>query len=104
MTPTNRRAFLSDVGRGMLAAGLGSSLADDLGVSTAFAVQGTDSIPLGEYAALVELMRSTPAESLQPVLAKMIGLKASKRTPLRNGPLDCRLFAFPLVAGSVRER
>jgi len=37
-------------------------------------------------------------------LAKLIGLKAAKRTPLYNGPLDCRLFAFPLVAGSMRDR
>jgi len=37
-------------------------------------------------------------------LAKLIGLKASKRTPLYNGPLDCRLFAFPLVAGPMRDR
>lgn len=37
-------------------------------------------------------------------LAKLIGLKASKRTPLYNGPLECRLFAFALVAGSMRER
>ena len=36
MNPTNRRAFLSDVGRGMLAAGLGTSLAGDLGFSTGF--------------------------------------------------------------------
>ena len=63
MTPTNRRAFLSDVGRGMLAAGLGASLANDLGFSTAFAEQGSDSIPLGEYTDLVELMRSTPARN-----------------------------------------
>ena len=63
MNRTNRRAFLSDVGRGMLAAGLGTSLANDLGFSTAFADEGSDAIPLGEYAALVELMRSTPAES-----------------------------------------
>ena len=34
--------------------------------------QGSDSIPLGEYASLVELMRSTPAEKLQPLLAQMI--------------------------------
>ncbi len=72
MTPTNRRAFLSDVGRGMLAAGLGASLANDLGFSTAFAEQGTASIPLGEYAGLVELMRNTPAEKLQPLLAEKI--------------------------------
>ena len=72
MTPTNRRAFLSDVGRGMLAAGLGASLANDLGFSTAFAEQGSNAIPLGEYAGLVELMRNTPAEKLQPLLAEKI--------------------------------
>jgi hypothetical protein len=72
MNPSNRRAFLSDVGRGMLAAGLGASLATDLGFSSAFAEQGGDSIPLGEYAGLVELMRNTPAENLQPLLAGMV--------------------------------
>lgn len=36
-------------------------------------------------------------------LAKLIGLKPARRTPLNNGALDCRLFAFPLVAGSNRE-
>src|SRR5262249_42356091 len=70
MTPTNRRAFLSDVGRGMLAAGLGAALADDLGFSTAFAYEGGDKIPMGEYSALVDLMRSTPANKLQPLLAE----------------------------------
>jgi len=72
MVPTNRRAFLSDVGRGMLTAGLGAALATDLGFSTAFAEQGSDSIPLGEYAGLVELMRGTSAEKLQPLLAAMV--------------------------------
>jgi putative N6-adenine-specific DNA methylase len=37
-------------------------------------------------------------------LPKLIGLKAAKRTPLFNGALDCRLFAFPIVAGSMREK
>jgi putative N6-adenine-specific DNA methylase len=36
-------------------------------------------------------------------LPKLIGLKAAKRTPLWNGALDCRLFVFPLVAGSMRD-
>src|SRR5688572_23934920 len=72
MIVRNRRAFLSDVGRGMLAAGLGASLAGDLGVSTAFAAAGSEAIPLGPYASLVELMRSTPAEKLQPLLASML--------------------------------
>jgi 23S rRNA (guanine2445-N2)-methyltransferase len=36
-------------------------------------------------------------------LAKLIGLAASRRTPLYNGALECRLFEFKLVAGSMRR-
>ncbi|MCX7893341.1 MAG: THUMP domain-containing protein [Burkholderiales bacterium] len=35
--------------------------------------------------------------------AKLIGLRPSKRTPLFNGPLECRLFEFRIVAGSMRR-
>jgi hypothetical protein len=73
MTRTNRRAFLSDVGGSMLAVGLGSALAHDLGFPTAsMANDARETLPLGEYASLVELMRSTPAEKLQPILAGMV--------------------------------
>jgi len=72
MTPINRRGFLTDVGRGMLVAGVGTSLASDLGYSAAFAEQGSDSIALGEHARLVELMRTTPAQKLQPLLAEKL--------------------------------
>lgn len=37
-------------------------------------------------------------------LAKRIGLKASKRTPLFNGAIECRLFEYKVVAGGMRER
>jgi putative N6-adenine-specific DNA methylase len=37
-------------------------------------------------------------------LAKLIGLKASKRTPLFNGPLECRLFEYRIVQGAMREK
>ena len=36
-------------------------------------------------------------------LPKLIGLKASRRTPLYNGALECRLFEYRLVAGSLRR-
>ena len=36
-------------------------------------------------------------------LAKLIGLKASKRTPLYNGALECRLFEYRIVAGGMRR-
>jgi putative N6-adenine-specific DNA methylase len=34
-----------------------------------------------------------------PLLPKLIGLKPSKRTPLFNGAIECRLFRFEIVAG-----
>ena len=37
-------------------------------------------------------------------LAKLIGLKPDRRTPLWNGAIECRLFAFRIVAGAMRER
>ncbi len=30
-------------------------------------------------------------------------LKESRRVPLWNGPIECRLFRFDLVAGAVRD-
>ena len=88
MNPTNRRQFLSDVSRGMLVAGLGSSLAADLGFSTAYAEEGAESIHLGEHAPLVELLQSTPAEKLQPILADK----------LRRGETDLRKL---IAAGAL---
>ena len=38
-----------------------------------------------------------------PRLPKLIGLKASRRTPLYNGALECRLYEYRLVAGSARR-
>jgi len=36
-------------------------------------------------------------------LPKLIGLKASRRMPLFNGALECRLYEYRLIAGSVRR-
>lgn len=35
---------------------------------------------------------------------KLIGLTPSKRIPLFNGPLECRLYEFIIVKGSMRKR
>jgi putative N6-adenine-specific DNA methylase len=35
-------------------------------------------------------------------LPRLIGLKATRRTPLYNGALECRLFEYRMVAGSLR--
>jgi putative N6-adenine-specific DNA methylase len=37
-------------------------------------------------------------------LAKLIGLKASRRIPLYNGPLECRLLEYRIVAGAMRRK
>ena len=34
---------------------------------------------------------------------KLIGLQPSKRTPLFNGPLECRLYEFKMVSGAMRR-
>jgi putative N6-adenine-specific DNA methylase len=36
-------------------------------------------------------------------LPKLVRLQASKRTPLFNGPLECRLYEYKIVAGSMRK-
>ncbi len=41
--------------------------------------------------------------SADPAFPKLIRLKASKRTPLFNGPLDGRLFEYRMIAGSLRQ-
>jgi putative N6-adenine-specific DNA methylase len=37
-------------------------------------------------------------------LPRLIGLSPSRRTPLFNGALECRLFEFRMVAGSMRKK
>jgi putative N6-adenine-specific DNA methylase len=41
--------------------------------------------------------------SADPELPKQIGLRASRRVPLYNGPLECRLYEYVMVAGSHRK-
>ena len=38
-----------------------------------------------------------------PQLPKLVRLSASKRTPLFNGKLECRLFEYKVIAGSNRK-
>jgi putative N6-adenine-specific DNA methylase len=35
---------------------------------------------------------------------KKIGLSPSRRIPLYNGALECRLYTFPIVQGGMRRR
>lgn len=42
--------------------------------------------------------------SADPRLPKAIGLRSSRRTPLFNGPLECRLYEYRMVAGEMRGK
>lgn len=39
-----------------------------------------------------------------PALPKGMHLRASRRTPLYNGPIECRLYEYRIVPGSLRRR
>jgi hypothetical protein len=72
MAVTNRRSFLESVGCGMLAAGLGSTLAQELGFSTSFAGESDAALAFGPYDSLVDLLQSTPLDRLQPILVEKL--------------------------------
>lgn len=42
--------------------------------------------------------------SADPQMPKLIGLKATKRTPLFNGALECRLLEYRIIAGAMRRQ
>jgi hypothetical protein len=68
MSQRSRREFLRDVGRGVVAASVGSGLAAELGFSTAFAERGPERLTFGPLEPLVSLMQETPAERLVPLV------------------------------------
>jgi hypothetical protein len=67
----NRREFLTDVGRGTLAASIGVGLATDLGLSPARA-DASDRLTFGPLEPLVGLMQDTPPDKLQPLLVRRL--------------------------------
>jgi hypothetical protein len=72
MAARNRREFLESVAYGMLVAGLGPALANELGYSTAFAAERDTELTFGPYDGLVDLMQSTPPDKLQAVLVEKL--------------------------------
>ena len=64
MNQQTRRQFLADVGKGVVAASVGTTLAADLGFSTAFAQQGPERLTFGALEPLVTLIQETPADRL----------------------------------------
>ena len=94
MNNQSRRRFLSDVGSGMLVAGIGSGLAMELGISTAWAEEEEASLTFGSLEPLVDLMQQTPLEKLQPLLMQQIQKGVELKTLIAAGSLaNSRFFA-----------
>ena len=73
MSPQHRRAFLRDVGQGMLVATIGPALTQDLGLaSPARAVEGAETLQFGPMEPLVALMQETPSDRLLPILVRKL--------------------------------
>jgi hypothetical protein len=88
MVPNNRREFLADVGRGMLAASVGSAVAVDLGLSSsAFAADGPGALSFGALEPLVSLMQDTAPDKLQPMLIEKLKAGTDLRTLVTAGAL-----------------
>jgi len=76
-----RRGFLADVGKGMLAAGLGTGLATELGLCPALAGEVKD-LTFGDLEPLVALLQETPKTKLMPILVEKLnaGLELKQLT------------------------
>ncbi len=70
---SDRREFLADVGRGMLVASVGPTLAHDLGLaSAAMAADGAERLTFGPMEPLVSLMQETPVDRFLPAVVERI--------------------------------
>ena len=68
----SRREFLAEVGRGMLIATVGGSVASDLGLAKAFADEGPHALNFGSLEPLVQFMQETPPDKLLPELGEKL--------------------------------
>lgn len=71
-TAHNRREFLAEVGRGMLLATVGSSVASDLGLATSFADETPAALQFGPLEPLVQFMQETAPDKLLPALGEKL--------------------------------
>ena len=94
MAPVTRRQFLEDVGRGVLAASVGSGLAVDLGFhGAAFADEKGEALCFGRLESLVAMLQETPIDKLLPALAGKLRDGTSLRDLTAAGALaNARTF------------
>jgi hypothetical protein len=93
MYRNTRREFLGDIGRGMLLAGLGTTLAADLGLADVTSLADEKPLSFGPLEPLVALMQDTPAEKLTGLLVDQIKSGTSLQTLVASGALaNARTF------------
>ncbi len=64
----SRRDFLSEVGKGMLTASVGTALASELGISPVLADGNEQTLSFGRLEPLVAMMQETSAERMLPIV------------------------------------
>lgn len=93
MSNSSRREFLSDVGKGMLVAGIGSSLASDLGLARGFADEPKQRLTFGTLEPIVSIMQETPIDQLLPTLVSQLKKGTSLKDLVAAGALaNARTF------------
>lgn len=90
-----RRKFLARVGKGMIVATVGTSVAEDLGISTAAAAETEPQrrLTFGNVEPLVSLLQETPVDKLQPELVKR----------LNDGSVDLRQLIQAAALSNARS-
>ncbi|MGZ0169018.1 MAG: hypothetical protein ACKVHE_05645 [Planctomycetales bacterium] len=93
MAQNTRRTFLSNVGRGMLAGSLGTTLATDLGLSPLRAEEDTNAATPRDLEPLISMMQETPLPQLQRVLVNKINSGTDLKSLIAAGTLaNARTF------------
>ncbi len=72
MFTSTRRRFLTQVGRGMMVASLGSALATDMGLAPAWAGEAENGLTFGPLESLVDLLQGTPVDKLLPLVVEKL--------------------------------
>lgn len=93
MARNTRREFLGDVGKGMLLAGLGTSLAQDLGIGRITAEDAEQVLNFGKLEPLVALMQDTEPDKLTVLLVEKLKNGTELQTLTAAGALaNARTF------------
>ncbi len=93
MTPQSRREFLGDVGRGMLLAGLGTTLVTELGLADAAGGDLPPALDFGALEPLVALMQDTEPAKLTALLVDRLKSGIELRELIAAGALaNARTF------------